>query len=98
MSRPDPADVLVAGAADRLALIDMRGDAEAALALCRELHDLRADVVVSLRHSAPLAPRVRQTMPARFPGRCAKCAGGIRVGEAIFFDHESRTATHAGCA
>lgn len=90
--------MLVARAADRLALIHMRGDAEAALVFCRELHDLRADVTVTLRYHAPPAPSVRQTMPARFPGRCAKCALGIQVGEAIFFDHETRTATHARCA
>jgi hypothetical protein len=99
VSKPDPADVLVARAADRLALIDMQNDAAAALALCKELHDRRADVQICLRYdAAPSAPSVRRTMPARFPGRCTKCAGGIQVGEAIFVDYEARNAVHARCA
>lgn len=99
MSGPDPADVLVARAADRLALIDMRDDAEAALALCKELHQHRADVHVALRcDNNPPDVQQRRPMPAKFPGRCASCAGGIGVGEPIFYDAEARKAVHAGCA
>lgn len=93
---PDPADVLVARASDRLALIWQRNDAEAALQLCKELHEHSKDVRIALRcDNNP--PEARRSMPAKFPGRCATCAGGIRVGEPIYFDAESRKAVHERC-
>lgn len=99
MSSLDPADVLVARAADRIAVIAMRGDAAAALDLCRQLHDLRADVVVSLRcDNNPPDARARTPMPARFAGRCAACATAIGVGTPIYYDSDTRKAVHARCA
>jgi hypothetical protein len=98
MSRPDPADVIVARAADRLALIALQKNAIMALEFCEQLHELRADVRVSLRcdNNAP-EPRAQSPMPAKFPGRCAACAAGIRVGEPIFYDSEAKKAVHARC-
>lgn len=99
MSRPDSADVLVARAPDLLALIWMKNDSAAALDLCRLLHDLRTDVVISLRRDTDdrVEPRGRP-MPAKFPGRCATCAAAIGVGDPIYYDAESRKAVHARCA
>jgi hypothetical protein len=101
VSAPDAADALVAGSADRIALIVMREDAAGALELCRALHEHRADVHVALRgggtgNGATPAPRGRP-MPAKFPGRCAACNGPINIGTPITYDAESRKATHMRC-
>lgn len=99
MSAPASADVLIARVPDLLALIWLKNDSAAALDLCRLLHDLRADVVIKLRcDNNPPESRSRSPMPAKFPGRCAACATGIRVGEPIFFDTETRKAVHSRCA
>lgn len=99
MSKPDPSDVLVARSADRIAVIAMRGDAEAALQLVKELHDHAGEVKVALRtDNTPPEPRRKTAMPARFPGRCAHCATAIRVGEPIIFDSEARQAVHERCS
>ncbi len=103
MSKPDPADVLVASASDRIALAVMRSDAAAALELVRELHDLRSDVTIALRTEArggapsPVPARGRP-MPAKYVGRCARCNGPINVGTPIYYDRATRETSHARCS
>lgn len=99
MSKPSSADVLVARAPDLLALISMRSDSAAALDICRLLHDLRGEVIITLRcDNTPAEASRGALMPAKFPGRCAVCATSIRVGEQIRYDGERRQAVHARCA
>jgi hypothetical protein len=99
VNRPDASSVLVARAPDRLAVIVLREDAAAALELCKELHDLRGEVIIAPRHdTGGDVERQARPMQAKFPGRCAACATAIRVGEPIYYDAESRRAVHSRCA
>lgn len=73
-------------------------DAQAALECCRNAFEIEQAYELRLK-TADAAPRhALRKMPAKFPGRCAKCACGIAVGSAIAYDPDNKRAFHAECS
>ena len=90
------------GLFDRAALAVSQADAEAAMAVCRDLAACRADYTLTFRSDGGgQRPNdgtfTGRRIVAKFAGPCAVCRRPVEVGATVLFDPDSRRVAHAGC-
>jgi len=106
MSGPLPEDVMCAKFWRTVAATAALHDAEGALEFVKELAPLEGKLSISIvpngrsieeQSSAPASNFRGRPMPAKFAGRCAVCAGTIKIGADILYSAELRRAAHIQC-